>query len=172
ESGQSLQHLLAGILGSEEYRELAGGSNADFVRALYQDVLGRAPDIQGEFFWNAQITGRVDRATGAATNMDRAGVAMAILTSEEATLGQVSDLYTNLLQRAADPVGLMYWSGRLRAGAHFEEVISAFLGSAEYFTQFQLYVTQNALTGSANSDSRNFLLGTGRSNWNWLRSLL
>ncbi|MBX9792249.1 MAG: DUF4214 domain-containing protein [Pirellulales bacterium] len=173
EAGQSLQHVIAGILGSEEYRALAGGTNFGFISAVYQDILGRAPDTLGRFFWNDQLTPHVDRATGVIpAAMDRTGVALAILTSEEASIGQVNDLYASLLRRSADPAGRAYWSARLRSGAHFEEVIAAFLGSAEYWTQFQLYVTQNALTGTANSDARSFLLGTGRNTWNWLRSLL
>jgi hypothetical protein len=40
----------------------ANASNSTFVAALYNNVLGRAPDPSGEDFWiNSLTTGRMDR---------------------------------------------------------------------------------------------------------------
>ena len=171
--GRSLQYVVANILASDEFLAGAGFYNEDFVIAVYLYALQRVPDYTSFAYWVAGFNSTFDRATGkAAPGADRFQVAMAILTSEEATNRQVSDLYTSLLQRSADAAGLAYWAGRLRAGERFEEVMAAILGSGEYFAKLQMYLAQNGQTGNANNDAINFLRNTGRLSWTWDASLL
>ncbi|HSL56245.1 MAG TPA: VanW family protein [Acidimicrobiales bacterium] len=73
--GTSALGLRARLLASEELFATAGdGTDAGFVRALYDTVLGRTPDGGGLRHWTA----RLDAGTA------RAEVARALLTSQEA----------------------------------------------------------------------------------------
>ncbi len=64
--GMSLREDAAGFLGSTEFKSRYGASLDDkgFVNALYQNVLGRAADANGEAYWINQI------ASGAQTRAD------------------------------------------------------------------------------------------------------
>lgn len=171
--GKSLQYVVASILASPEFMDNVGTFNEDYVTAVYLYVLNRFPDDASFAYWVAGFNSSFDRATGtAAPGADRFQVAMAILTSEEATNKQVSDLYTSLLKRSADSAGLAYWAGRLRSGERFEEVMAAILGSGEYFAKLQMYLAQNGQTSNANTDATNFLRNTRRLRWTWDLSLL
>ena len=64
--GLSLHDLAANFLGSAEFAQHYGTnlSNTDFVTALYQNALHRAPDAPGLANWvNALNAGAIDRAT-------------------------------------------------------------------------------------------------------------
>jgi hypothetical protein len=148
-------------------------SNRAFVISVYFYALNRIPDDVGYAYWTAGFNSTFDRATGTvAPGADRFQVAMAILTSQEAVGKQVNDLYTSLLNRSADAAGMAYWSGRLRAGARFEEVMAGILGSGEYWAQLQMFLAQNPQTSNPNLDAGRFLLNTGRFSWTWPFSLL
>ena len=170
--GKSLQYVVASILASPEFMDSVG-TNEDYITAVYLYALNRIPDDASLAYWMGGFNSTFDRATGkVAPGADRFQVAMAILTSVEATNKQVSDLYSSLLKRSADSAGLAYWAGRLRSGERFEEVMAAILGSGEYFAKLQMYLAQNGQTNNANADATNFLRNTGRLSWTWDVSLL
>jgi hypothetical protein len=67
--------LWAGLAGSAEYRTTRGGGTTEgFVRALYDDVLGRGPDAGGLAHWTAHLD----------AGRSPTSVAQAILASPEA----------------------------------------------------------------------------------------
>jgi hypothetical protein len=55
QQGQQPEQVLAGILGSDEYFRLAGGTHSRFIRQLYQDVAGRRPTPSEETFWTRRL---------------------------------------------------------------------------------------------------------------------
>lgn len=89
------------------------GVNATLGR-LYESVLGRAPDAEGQTFWAGVIDGGIPIAS----------VAHEILSSAEAqqahgtlTIQQfVEMLYQNVLGRQADTGGLDWWTAALQNG--------------------------------------------------------
>src|SRR5207253_6456122 len=65
--GSRVDAARAIMLGSPEYFNLHGGTNDGFVNALYQDVLGRAPEPNGQAYWLQQLASgksRTDVALG------------------------------------------------------------------------------------------------------------
>lgn len=91
------------------------------VRALYNDVLGRAPDAAGEDYWTARVT-----ATG-----DPGPMVDGIVMSRERLQSFVTAQYSAALNRAPESGGLEYWIGYLGAGAGVPQLQSAIYGSDE-----------------------------------------
>src|SRR5215469_2351927 len=60
--GLTDESLEAGFIGSTEFYNHAGGTDKDWVDAMYQDLLGRAPDPSGESYWVAQLQSGANRA--------------------------------------------------------------------------------------------------------------
>ena len=63
EMADGLKFESVGILvyGSEEYFLQRGGTDAAFVSALYQDILGRAADAAGRSYWESRLTDGIAR---------------------------------------------------------------------------------------------------------------
>jgi len=101
--GLSEVQMQIAFLTSAEY-QATHPDNAAYVQALYQDVLGRAPDTNGQNFWQSQLQ----------NGNSRANVAQSFLTSQEGQMVAVNQLYTNLLNRPSDSNGLAYWVSRLQ----------------------------------------------------------
>jgi thermitase len=120
--------LRAQILGSEEFRDVHGGTDAGFLDALYRDVLGRPIGPEETDAWLAQIAG----GTG------RAGVAATILNSAEAQKTKVAhwflqDLGWNVSVDFLKSYGpVIEWANLLLAGAGDSAIRSIILGSEEY----------------------------------------
>jgi len=55
QQGQSPEQVLSGILGSDEYYRRAGGTPRDFVRQLYEDLVGRPPTRAEMDSWARQV---------------------------------------------------------------------------------------------------------------------
>ena len=63
-AGETLAQLADGIVGSAEFTNRYGVlSNADYVSALYQNVLGRAGDASGVAFYNGALARGASRGT-------------------------------------------------------------------------------------------------------------
>jgi hypothetical protein len=93
-----------------------------YVRALYQTVLGRTPETAGLLDWARQLQ------TGTA----REQVAGRIWDSAEHRGLEVDQFYASYLHRAADDSGRRLWVNALVSGMSEEKVAESFLSSAEY----------------------------------------
>ena len=95
----------------------------NFLTALYQDVLNRAPDPGGEVFYANLL------ATGTTTLT----VATMIWQSPEHRGIEVDSFYQTLLNRPADPAGRQGWVNSMVVnGATEETVMNGFLTSPEF----------------------------------------
>lgn len=123
--------------------------SAQEVERAYQDLLDRAPDSTGASYWTAHLQGH-----------GVLDLRILLLSSDEYHAGAggtdqawIESLYTDILGRAADSGGLVYWleragSGvarplivagihqsdealRRRAGAYYQEVLGRSPGTAE-----------------------------------------
>jgi hypothetical protein len=106
-------------------------TNAEFIEQLYQDVLGRPGDPQGTTFWNRMLDAGL---------MSRAQVNSQIRNSTEATkhLEQmVHTAYREVLGRAPDTQGMVFWMDQLRSGqVNGQEALNAlFAATPEGQTQ-------------------------------------
>jgi hypothetical protein len=93
-----------------------------YVRGLYQTLLGRAAESAGLQYWAQQLR----------TGTSRAQVAAAMWDSPEHRGREVDQYYASYLHRAADAPGRALWVNALRAGASEADVARGLLTSAEY----------------------------------------
>jgi hypothetical protein len=103
----------------EDRRVLSASS---FVPALYQDVLGRAPDPSGRRFYTNLL----------ATSTPPSTVVADIWESAEHRGIEVDSYYQTLFNRAADPTGRQFWVTSMLAGVTEETVMASFLNSPEF----------------------------------------
>lgn len=121
--GAAPDSLRAQLFGSQEYFDGDGGSdNATYVDAVYDNLLGRAPDAAGRTFWLDRLEQGVSRGT----------VAAAFLAVDEVRGNRIATYYRDFLGRAATGDELAYWVPVDRAVGEYE-VIARFLGSDEYY---------------------------------------
>lgn len=104
-SGRSPAEVAAYFFSSDEYFQSAGGRNDAWVRALYQELLGRSGDAQGVAHW----ADRADRS-------GRPAVAFEFYQSVESRGVRVNGLYDLLLAREPDDRGFVHWVHRLADG--------------------------------------------------------
>jgi hypothetical protein len=132
EAGMREEAIAAAFLNSPEY--LSKGDKY-FVDAMYQSLLGRSFDAQGEAVW---LNALGDDATGSATHpasMTHAQVINSFLFSTESLSRLVQGYYTVYLQRVADSVGLNSWVAQLQQGVPFLTIGQEFLASDEFFAK-------------------------------------
>jgi uncharacterized delta-60 repeat protein len=126
---QSISNVFAG---SPEFSATYGYlTHEQFVRLVYQNVLGREPDAAGLEYW----TTRLDQ------QMPRGEVMLAFSESPEYRAATASEVrvfmtYFGMLRRLPDAAGYDYWAGQAEAGASLQVLIDGFLASAEYHARF------------------------------------
>lgn len=123
ESGLTDEQLTAALIGSPEYVQAHGGTDALWIGAMYQDLLGRGADLAGWQHWMSVL----------ASGGSRYEVALGIATSAEHEARVVANDYFTYLGRTASPADINYWVGQFAAGAQNEDVVAGFLASPEYF---------------------------------------
>jgi hypothetical protein len=108
-----------------------------FVQELYSDFLGRTGAL-------AELDGWV----AALPSMGRSGVANSIIRSREALTKVVDGFYSRYLNRTPSASEATFWvNGMILNGLTGEQVIDAFLASAEFTTR------ANSLIGGTNADN-------------------
>jgi hypothetical protein len=122
-AGHSISEVKIFILGSPEYFARAGGTDGQFLAALYRDVLGRSIDPSGQ----ATFSRLLDRG------FIRSTVSFFVVHSAEARRDLVEGYYEQFLHRSADAVGLASFTARRPGGFPDELILAAILGSDEYF---------------------------------------
>lgn len=132
-TGMSLPDLATALVSSQEFRSAHDAqTNSAFVTAMYQQMLGRAPDAQGGAYWTA----RLDAGT-----ITRAGFVLALSGSSEyvqrwTVPTAVNEVYIVMLRRSVDSSGGSYWQAQLRGGLSMQGFVGAIYSSAEYDARF------------------------------------
>jgi hypothetical protein len=122
QQGWTPQQLDGFLAGSPEYVNAHGGPGANFIRGLYNDLLGREPDAGGSAAW---VNSLAHGATPAA-------VANALAMSPERGGRVVSADYAQFLGRAPDPAAVSYWASQLASGLDGRRLEAALAASPEY----------------------------------------
>ncbi len=120
-SGGRVEDVLIGVLASAEYFDRHGGTDAGFLRGLYQEIFGRLP-AQAE----------VDAWLPVLQTGSRSVVVRGFVTSAEFRTGLIQGWYQRYLGRAADTAGLHAWLEQLRRGATQDQIQAVILASPEY----------------------------------------
>lgn len=123
--GLTDEQLQAGFVGSAEYYAHVGGTDKAWVDAMYNNLLNRGPDGGGEAYWVGRL--------GAGAN--RAAVAYGFAASDEREGIIVQGDYAHYLGRTAAQAEVAFWVNAFRHGTTNEDVVTGFVGSAEYFNR-------------------------------------
>jgi hypothetical protein len=119
-----LDQLKAVIIGSPEYFQNHGGTNAGFLAGVFLDVLNRPIDPQASAYFQGLL---------AQPGNNRTLIAKQILTTPEAKSVLVNSYYLKFLHRQADPTGLAFWTSYLVHGGNENALIQLLVGSQEYY---------------------------------------
>jgi RHS repeat-associated protein len=135
QGGVTDEQMQAGFIASPEFYGIAnGGGNSvpvtpahdrAWVDALFETLLERSPDQDGENYWTGQLQGIQSRIE----------VANGFTGSTEGLSLRVQQTYQRYLGRGADADGLAYWLSQYRLGAVNEDIVTGFIGSDEFFNQ-------------------------------------
>ncbi|HQU42470.1 MAG: TIGR03118 family protein [Planctomycetia bacterium 21-64-5] len=123
QQGLTDQEIEANFIASPEFYAHAGGTDAAWVNAMYQTVLGRPADSAGLNYWTNQLAGGASRSS----------VAMGFAASQEREAQTIQNDYFTYLGRTASPAEVNYWVAQFDQGSTNEDIVSAFIGSSEYF---------------------------------------
>lgn len=123
--GLSDELLESLFIGSPEYYSHSGGTDKSWVDAMYQDVLGRAPDASGEAGWVAAL------AAGA----NRSAIAYNFAASPERESLRITSDYSRYLNRTPSHADIVGWVAAFEGGFSNENVVAGFVASDEYFAQ-------------------------------------
>ena len=118
----SRPEVLAQLVGSAEYFRRAGSTNAGFVTAAYQTVLGRGTDAAGKAYWVSKLN----------AGMSRAQFARTLVASTEFRRRTVDAAYQLVLGRAPDAAGRSYWTTKL-ATTRVEVLLIQLASSSAYY---------------------------------------
>ncbi len=141
-AGETVAQLGDGIVGSAEFTNRYGGlSNADFVNALYQNVLGRPGDASGIAFFDGALASGASRGTILAAFADSDEERGRLNSNPNVTYAataeaQVARVYDTALGRDADPTGFRQYVGSVINGTTLQQVALSFLGSAEFGSRY------------------------------------
>jgi hypothetical protein len=156
QAGATDAQVAAGFLSSGEFMAHAGNNQTGWLDALYQDVLGRGADAQGQNYWLGQLS------AGASLT----DIALGIETSGERESMIVQGDYQQFLGRTANSGEVGYWLGALANGMTNEQVAASFLSSGEYFQRQHNNASdwiagayQTVLSRNADPTGTNYWLG-------------
>ena len=108
-------------------RRASESATRRFVRAAFQDFLGRQPDLKEL----SNHAGTIDSGNGT-----RASLVRSLSRSPEYVTALVQRFYADTLGRPGDPGGVAFWVGELRSGRKtVAEVAGSFYASPEYFNR-------------------------------------
>jgi glucose/arabinose dehydrogenase len=124
--GPTFESVVPYFLISPEHDALYGGTDdAEYVRRIYRNALGRIPDPAGLLYWTS-LVGRIGRA-GVLWNISESPEHREIRRPEV----EVTPAYGALLDRLPDSAGRDYWEGLVRAGGGTRLLIAGIWNSAE-----------------------------------------
>ena len=121
-AGLHIEQMQSGFISSPEYYQRAGGTDRQWIAALYQSVLGRPAAASEIESWYGQLQAGADFRT----------VALGFLYSSEYLTTVVNGYYLDLLGRSIDASGRSTWVGAIQRGARDEEIIASIVSSEEY----------------------------------------
>jgi Ca2+-binding RTX toxin-like protein len=141
-SGTSLQSVVNGFVGSQEFQAVYGAnlSNSAFVTLLYNNVLHRAPDTSGLNNWVGLLTSGQDTRAQVVVGFSESpeyinGSVAAVsqgLWVGDPVAAEVARMYDTVLGRLPDAQGLGSWTNMIEGGMSLQTAANGFVGSQEF----------------------------------------
>jgi PKD repeat protein len=122
QAGLSEEQVRSAFLASGEFYQDQGGTPANWITALYQQVLNRTPSAAEVATWSQGLQNGTARAL----------VATAFVTSAEAHALEVTSVFQHLLARTPDSGGLAAWVAAVGRGMTPSQMLALIATSAEY----------------------------------------
>ena len=132
-------------------------TNADFVDALYTDLLGKTGDAEGKTFWTNALNSGLSKEQ---VKLQFINAAKANNENLSAFYAEnelfVNNVYGNLLGRGADSDGLKFWADALNNGASKASVIANIITAIQAQPASEDFKTFSAKMAVANTVSASF----------------
>ena len=135
QNGATDEEVIAEIASSLEYYNRAGGTNAAFVNRVYQDLLGRAPNVGEQTTFTTFLNNNGNTAN------NRRTIVLQLAQSAEYRTRLVGGFYQKYLRRSGLANEINGWLNLMQNGATDEQVIAGLLSTDEYFQLAQALVT-------------------------------
>lgn len=120
--GGNVDQMTGSLAGSLEYTSNYGTNYDAFVKAVYQTLLGHAPDAAGESYWDAQL----------AAGNPMWHVAASISHSPEWYQNRVTYDYVYYHVGMPDAGGLGFWANQLQHGTPEWRLVATLVGTPNY----------------------------------------
>ena len=117
------ENVIAGMISSPEFFQSAGGTNADWIQALYQRLLNRPADSLGLSFWEYQLDQHLETEDQ---------VVLGFTQSDENFTNLIDGFYQQYLQRAPDSTELNNMLAQMRTGATQRDIQVEIIDTDEY----------------------------------------
>jgi len=141
----SVDDVVAGIAGSQEYFTRAGATNDGFVTAVYKDLLRRAPDATGRAAWVDQLN----------RGGSRQGMALTIRRTAEAKALAVEAAVKQLLGRSATAAERNDLSNAMVHGVTDQQMVASLIQTDEYLARVvPLALTDAAVASFVDADPK------------------
>lgn len=125
--GNAITSTLLPIQVSTTNLPAASDANTAYINAIYESLLGHAPDATGLSYWQRQISGGASRAA----------VAQGVWDSPEHRTDEVNQFYEEFLGRPSDAAGLSFWTAAFSSWGTEQIEVEGFLTSAEFINKNQ-----------------------------------
>ena len=103
---------------------VSGMGQGPFVKALYQDMMGRGPDAVGLNGWTSALIAGADRRL----------VSRGFSNSSEYRMLSITQAYRQVFDRAPDPSGITTWMNAIAGGVvGIDDLRPALMASAEFY---------------------------------------
>jgi hypothetical protein len=117
------ENVIAGMISSPEFFQSAGGTNADWIQALYQRLLGRPADPHGLDFWESQLGLQLETEQQ---------VVLGFTQSDENFKNLIGGFFQQYLQRAPSSKELDDFLKQMEADASQRDIQIEIIDSDEY----------------------------------------
>ncbi len=122
QQGNSAEQVMAGLIGSPEYYQRYGATNAGWLTATWSHLFQRPLDAVGLNTFLNQLN-----------RLSRRDVALALLTSTEYRVSLIHSYYSVFLGTPAPQNDLNTWLVQLQRGMTQDQMLAGVLQSPEYF---------------------------------------
>ncbi len=126
--GRTLPSVAESFAASAEFGTLYGSlSDANYIRRVYQNVLGRSPDTAGLQYWLARLTAHVSRGQLMASFSESKEY---VAASADRVL--LASSFEAMLRRAIDRPALDHYVSLLEQNTSLSSITATLFASAEY----------------------------------------